>query len=130
MWQGINTLSSRYRTPKELDILLQQRAIDQTRQHLTDIMTYAEANDIPLYVLLIPDVQHFDGRNLYKFGVVVDYSTTTQMFDELNIKIIDLLNDITIEDYVEHQTLAHWNNDGHDKAARIVFETIQPLIDQ
>jgi len=130
VWQGINTLSSRYRTPEELDILLQQRAIDQTRQHLTDIMTYAEANDVPLYVLLIPDVQHIDGRNWYKFGVVVDCSTTTQMFDEVNIKIIDLLDDITIEDYVEHQTLAHWNNDGHDKATRIVFETIQPLIDQ
>ncbi len=129
-WQGIDTLRSRYRTPKELDILLQQRAIYRTRQHLTDIMTYTEANDIPLYVLLIPDIQHIDGRNWYKFGVVMDYSTTTQMFDDLNLKIIDMLDDITIEDYVEHQTLAHWNNDGHDKAARIVFETIQPLIDQ
>ena len=129
-WQGIDSLGSRYRTPEELDNLLQQRAIDKTRQHLTAIKTYAEAHDIPLYVLLIPDVQHIDGRNWYKFGVVVDYLTTTKMFGELNINIIELLDDITIEDYVEHQTLAHWNNDGHTKAARVVFEIIRPLIDQ
>ena len=129
-WQGIDTLGSRYGTPEELDILLEQRAIDQTQQHLTDIKTYAKAHDIPLYVLLIPDVQHIDGRNWYKFGVVVDYSTTTQIFDELNINIIDMMSNITLEDYVEHQTLAHWNTDGHTKAARIVIETLRPLIDQ
>lgn len=85
-----------------------------TKKHLKEIKEFLVQKNVPLYILLIPDISE-STTTLVRSK---NYHTATILFKELNLTFIDPFDVLTLQDYVGGMTGSkngHWNNSGHLK---------------
>jgi hypothetical protein len=92
----------------------------KTKTYLESLRNYVKENNVEILVLLIPERNDLRGKTGF-------YLKALEIFNELDIKYIEILDEMTEEDYAVNPKDEHWSNSGHRKAGLKLSETIMQM---
>ncbi len=91
-----------------------------TKDYLKELDDYVKANNAELIVLVIPSLDDVKKKE-------ENYFSTLNLLKELNIKYVDPIDQLTIEDYLTIDG-GHWKNNGHIKAGHALSKFLLEYI--
>jgi len=99
-----------------------------TRNLLSEMQEFLSHRSVPLWVMVIPQA-NIDEKNINRTSLDDE---AYELMDDLDISLIDLTQELTVEDYYfkpkgsDWGAVGHWNNDGHKK----VYEKLKSRIEK
>ena len=107
--------------------VIREKGVIATEGYLKEIVTETHQRNIPLGVILIPDFWQSTDHLIAS----TNYKKIRTLLKKLNIQALDLLDSLTLSDYVPKNLSSkndHWNNSGHKKAALAIRDYLKGRI--
>lgn len=91
-----------------------------TKKYLEQLKNYVNQNNAELIILIIPAAEDIKGKEIH-------FLNTIKILDELSLKYVDPINQLTEKDYLSMEG-GHWKNSGHIKAGHLLSKYLLNFI--